>query len=210
MRSSTCSRMCACGAVIVLALVTAPLGADAQTLVNQTFDLDVSGWTAWGDASLAWDPLDAAGSPASGSAFVTNLATTPHGATGAYQCVDGVQEGHWLGFGAQVLIPDGQAGTGDAYLLIQWYSAAACQVQISNFSTSSVLWSTPDVFRPVSGWQVAPAGAISARVTLSIRRGDVTGTIAANFDDVYLIDALFFDDFETGNTDMWSSTVPGR
>ena len=36
-----------------------------------------------------------------------------------------------------------------------------------------------------------------------------TGTFTVRFDDIYLgLDTIFFDNFESGDTTAWSSTVP--
>ncbi len=70
----------------------APL-AEGQNLVsNSGFDTDVTGWSPFLMASIAWSSLDATAAPSSGSAFLTNSSTTAIDGTGARQCIDGLGE----------------------------------------------------------------------------------------------------------------------
>jgi len=79
MRRSTVSFV-----VVFVIVVLASTGASAQNLlVNPDFDTDISGWSGVG----VWSPLDAWGSPTSGSATWINM-QIGGGANYLEQCVE--------------------------------------------------------------------------------------------------------------------------
>ena len=163
--------------------------AQAQPLSNTRFDTDVTGWFPDISSSIDWNPLDADANPASsGSGLVTNLSSSAGDSSGARQCANETTEGETYFLGAEVYIPSGQTETGWGDLLVQWFSEAGCSgSQIGLFITSAVPTSTPDLWLPVIGLPVAPAGSKSARVRLSVRKDAGVGSLAAHFDNV-----LFF------------------
>ncbi|MGE5233129.1 MAG: hypothetical protein ACM3OB_03385 [Acidobacteriota bacterium] len=105
-------------AACLLLLVLAP--ASAQNLVvNPGFDHDLSGWAATNIPGLhttSWSPLDAAGSPSSGSLLADNVSSTAtNPQVVATQCIDTVPgQKYWLR--AKVFIPSGQGATGRALI----------------------------------------------------------------------------------------------
>ena len=199
-----------CASMLFFALLMGSGDSHAQLLNNTEFDTDVSGWAVTAKVTIEWDPLDADGSPTSGSGLVTNISDTAGDSTGASQCPAGINEEHTYQVGAEVYIPGGQTETGWADILVRWYSGANCSGLIDLANTSSVTTATPDTWLPVSGSFVAPAGSQSARVRLSVRKQEDTGNLAAHFDNVVFADAalIFQDGFESGDTTAWSNTVP--
>ena len=180
----------------------------AQLLSNTQFDTDVNGWTAPLTATIHWDPLDAGASLTSGSAVVTNISDTVGDSTGARQCTGGVSEAITYQVGAEIYIPGSQTETGRADILVQWYSDISCTNFISTANTSSVSTATPDAWLQVSGFLQAPTGSQSARIRLSVRKEEDSGSLAAHFDNVIFVSTLIFaDGFESGDTSAWSSTV---
>lgn len=184
----------------------------AQLLSNTQFDTDVSGWTASPPTTIDWDPLDVDASLVSGSALVTNFSDTVGDSTGARQCASGISEAITYEVGARIYIPGSQTETGRADILVQWYSDMSCTDFISTASSSSVQTTTPDEWLPVSGLLQAPAGCQSARVRLSVRKEEDSGSLAAHFDNVIFVSTLIFaDGFESGDTSAWSyqKSCPG-
>ena len=113
--------------VVALATVFGVTFAWGQNLVsNPSFDTDVTGWAPFAMTTIVWDPLDAHGNPASGSALVSNASTTPGDASGSRQCVAGIIGGQAYHIGADILVPSGQAETGTGELLVQWYDQPGC------------------------------------------------------------------------------------
>jgi hypothetical protein len=183
--------------------------AYGQNLVsNPGFDTDVAGWSALSGATLAWDFLDAAGDPFSGSALVTNLSTNPLDGGGAAQCIDGLAGAQHYRLSAEINIPSGQLETGSGYLLVQWYGAAGCSSFVGLSESPSVYSTTTDVWATSSIMVQSPLGTQSGRLRLSVLKNEAGGSLAAHFDNAWLEPAIFFDGFESGDVSAWSLTAP--
>ncbi len=204
---SRCARARVAALAVALAVVVAVPGA-AQ-LTNTTFDLNVNGWIPTGSAMIAWDPLDAAGSPVSGSALVVTSAASAASADGAVQCFDAVVPGDPYEMAASTFIPSGQSETGSAYLLVQWYATTCGADQVGLNGSPIVPSSSTDQWLPIDGHFTAPITAHVARIRLSIWKNEAGGSLRAHFDDVSFVSlALFKDGFEDGTPDSWSFAQP--
>jgi hypothetical protein len=166
-------------------VVCSALTLPAQVLVDDGFDEGVDSWSEGWQSTIVWDPLDAAGSTASGSALVTNISDTDGDATGPHRCVDGVEAGELYRFGAGVYVPEAQTETGVSSLLIQWYGDSCTGDQTGNWALSSEIDSSVSgTWASVSGAALAPEGSRSARIRLNIRKWEAGGALSAHFDNV--------------------------
>lgn len=197
-------------ALVLAAMFVAPVALGQNLASNPNFDTDVTEWAPFATASIVWNPLDADGAPASGSALVTNLSTTAGDSTGARQCIGGITGGTVYRFAAEILVPGGQSETGRANLLVQWYDQPGCSSgQVGMFLTPWVTDATPDVWHTSSDSAEAPSGAQSARLRLSVLKLEDSGALDAHFDKVVFKEQLFGDGFESGDASAWSSVVGG-
>ncbi len=200
-------------AVIGAAVLVVPVEA-ANLVQNGSFDSDVSDWTVVMPAvsTLVWDPLDAGGSPTSGSGLGTNAAVVASGSCFFDQCVGGVLPGHGYDLAAAILYEGGQVTTGSAFVVLYWYSSSSCTGSVGVDSTPTVHSSTPDTWVASATPDLfAPAGAHSAVVRLYMTKTEDHDTLAAYFDNVFLgpaASAIFGDGFEGGDTASWSVAVP--
>ena len=150
------------GLFVCLLLSTAPALADGVNLVtNPNFAGSLSGWTV---NFASFDGAHSATADGTGSAL--GSWTLPKGAfngiaNGLTQCITPVTPGATYFFGAKMLIPGGQSGSGGGVLAIQWYSGTNCLGFITNSGTPAVIQpgATPDVWHFVTGISAAPAGA---------------------------------------------------
>lgn len=186
----------------------AAASAGAENLVqNPGFDGNTTGWVVYSDPNVLaeYSAEDASGDPSSGSASVTNY--HPSGGTavdGFSQCVPVVENVEYR-FAAQVKIAAGQGSTGDGGITVYWYDSPACDTYISGLSVASDVTGN---WTPVSDFQIAPAGAESAKVFVKVFKLDAGGSLNALVDDVVVEPVLFQDGFETGNTNSWSVVFP--
>lgn len=190
-------------------VIPMPCAWGQNLVVNPDFATDVTGWSAFTTAAIEWNSLDSGGSVASGSGVVTNLSTTPGDATGARQCVEGLTGSSFYRFVADILVPSAQTETGNAYLLVQWYAGAKCDGGGLGFVWTRYIQSfTPDVWYTEPSYSQAPSAALSARLTLSVRKNEDLGTLRAHFDNVVFEEMIFGDGFESSDLTAWSHTVP--
>jgi hypothetical protein len=156
-------------------------------LVNPTFATSVAGWTLEDPANstFAWSPVDATGSPTSGSVLITNTSAGPSNGTGIVQCVNGVIAGATYTFGGRVLFPQGQARTGDMQIGLRWLDAVNCggsvvgsQPRIS-LNTPQPLW-----VLLTSAPLVAPPGTVSAQFIAFPSKVEAGGQLVGQFDDL--------------------------
>ena len=202
-------RILVVAALSIWILFPGPVAWGQNLVVNPDFDSDVSGWSTSATASIEWDPLDAEGDPASGSALVTNRSTTALDATGAWQCLDFIEAEAFYRLAAEVLVPSGQSETGYAELLVQWFDTPGCGGgQLGLNTTPGVSTSTPDAWYLDAGVVEAPAATQSARLRLSVLKIEDSGSLEAHFDNVEFVELVFFDGFESGDTTAWSAVVP--
>ena len=194
---------------IIISLSSPAAAGGGNLLSNWTFDVDVTGWTAVGDATIDWNPMDADNDPNSGCAMVANIAnySTTMGANQCSAVLEGDQE---FILRSMVYIPSGQSETGYGYVSIRFYELPDCQgnVLLSDFS-SQVYTTTPDQWIESSLLLMAPPNAQSALVWLSIHKNEDPGSLDMAFDDASLFAVeIFADGFEDGDTSSWSNTVP--
>lgn len=193
------------GVVFVMA-VFLPTGASAQNmLINPDFDTDVTtGWSGLG----VWDPMDAFGSPTSGSAMWIND-FTGGGAHYLNQCIE--IPGFTGGFDLSgwTYVPSGQASTGQSYLLAVFFSDPGCADPISVFQTSNFAGFDAWVRLMLIGW--SPPESSSVEISL-VNTKDQPGDYQVFHDAVFFgpnPDMVFGDGFETGDTSQWTSAVAG-
>ncbi len=132
----------------------------------------------------AWSPvLDANGSASSGSALL--FSTAPEGGVLVElldQCVP-VAAGQQYVLSHKVRFADDETTTGWAESVVSWFSGPICTNGISangmlTEKTASGVWtSTSETF-------TAPAGAISALVTVGVDKIEAGGQLTVNVDDV--------------------------
>jgi hypothetical protein len=195
-------------AVACAVLFVVPVAEGQNLVFNPDFDVDVAGWTALSEATLAWDPLDSSGSSTSGSAVVSNLAASAGSGTGVLQCIEGLQGGLTYLFDADILVPGGQSNTGQAYLLVQWYDQPGCNLGFLGLILgSAVTTGMTDAWYRVADFGVAPAGTAAARVRLDVLKVQASGSLDAHFDAVGFEEVLYYDGFESSDTNAWSAVV---
>lgn len=163
--------------VLVCSLV--PLSAFAQNLLtNPNFDQNLNGWTIEG-GTAAWDPTDAAGSSASGSARLTNSGSQTH----LYQCVQ-VTPGVKHDLVVRSRIPAGQSATGVTFFGMYYFGTTNCTGSSVGSSSSA---GVSEIDRWIVGDQTnygAVSGeARSARVSLLVNKSSGS-TFVAQFDSV--------------------------
>ncbi len=173
-------------ACLLLVLGLAPARAQ-NLLVNPGFDSDLSGWhpsNAPGLIITIWSPLDAAGSPSSGSLLADNLAATAN-----YPVVVGAQcinvtpgQKYWLR--AKAFIPAGQATTGEADINAYWGSGTCSSPAdpigpIDGFSIPTV-GHLADVGQVVT----APAGRGRVAIQLLDYKHTAGGSLKVYYDDI--------------------------
>ncbi|MFI5182085.1 MAG: hypothetical protein ACHQPI_11880 [Thermoanaerobaculia bacterium] len=173
-----------------LSLLLALPAVGQNLLQNGAFDVNTSGWTPY-EANIvaSWSPLDADGSPTSGSILLTN--TAPNGLnSGAYQCVNGVTPGTRLDAGAKIRIPSGGAH-GQTFLLVWFNTGSNCSgLPVGDTALAGV--TAFDAWTPVLMPDiVVPPGAASAQVMLKIIKNfpDVLN-YQSHFDDLFLIGSV--------------------
>ena len=195
-------------------------GARAQSLVvNGEFDFDVANWELVGSpgSELVWNTLDHdACGDASGSAQFVNDAATPDTGNSIVSCVLGITPGAAYSFEVFLRFPDGQAATGSASTLLQWYdSELDCDgsfVGNSPGGAPSVTTSTPGVWlRSGADAVVAPVGAHSAHARVILFKETAGEPLMVRIDGFHVVESggvLLFDGFESGSTCRWTSAVP--
>jgi hypothetical protein len=186
-------------------VVLASSGASAQNLlVNPDFDTDVLGWSGLG----IWDPLDAFGSPTSGSATWTNT-WAAGGALYLVQCVELGPDFEAYDLGGYALIPSGQAGEGYTHLNVSFYSDAGCGTHISGWSTAN--YSGLDIWQWLTLTDWAPNGVVSARVGF-LNQKTATGDFQTLHDAMFFgpnPTMIFGDGFQSSDTSEWSAVAGG-
>lgn len=166
-----------------MGLLVSASSTGAATIVNGTFDADVSGWNPTSQVSIAWSPLDPDDPTPSGSIEVTS--STPNGAdAGPSQCVSLAGPSPEL-LRAYVLVPDDPGDWVRAEIVVWYYASPACMDFLElDFS--------PDWIGEGTGWTElamplsVPPAAASMRVQLAAVRESDGGSSVAYFDAVTL------------------------
>ena len=178
--------------VCCIGLIAAATSVAGQNLVvNGAFDSDVSSWmfTTPGTFTRS-NVLDADGNaPASGSGQLANTSPATFGTSFAGQCITtGVTGGNDYDWGAKIRFDTGnvQTATGRANVVVSFYDGSNCSgSNVGGSTTSNFQSSTTNVWvqNEVLGF-TAPAGSISAWLTLFTNKVEDTGAITVNFDNV--------------------------
>lgn len=174
--------------MVVGVLVPIQANAIGHLLVNPGFDSDLAGWDNLYARPAYWQPLDAEDDPGSGSVRLVNDAPVGNGATTAIlsQCIP-VNVGHAYAFGADVLLPTGQADFTQAAVMIRMFTSADCGLGGADFK-SAATWD-PGGWQPVANEITTLPGIQSMRLMLGVSKPDgVTVETEAYFDRIYLVD----------------------
>ena len=169
----------------LLLSVAAPMAVAQNLVVNANFDTNVDFWTVpFPFASLAWTPLDWNANPNSGSALLTNDWTLANGlavATGTCLVVPttGVYE-----YGAHILIPSGQATTGEVFVARGFWESPGCVGIVKILIDQVVPTTTTDVWVPILIQGVSQSAGTELSMFLGVTKDQPTGTLAAHFDFV--------------------------
>lgn len=167
--------------LLLASLLCSP--AMAQNLVyNATFGVGLAGWT-FPPASAQWTAQDANGSPASGSALVTN-ANAGTSEVSLRQCIT-LTGGRTYNFGAKTRVASGQSATGEAATRVLPYATNNCSGQYLFLKSSG---SVPGggVWSALAGSVDVPANAQSMSLLVVLLKNGTTGQFQAYFDDVWL------------------------
>jgi hypothetical protein len=156
-----------------------PLQAQ-NLLANPTFDTGLAGWdvaSVLPSSFVGWQPVDADGSPASGSARAALRPGSPGALPAFSQCV-AVAANMTYALAAKV-----RANAGDwAPVAFDVYSNPNCTgTRIA--SGEFPLTGTPAAWKGVGGLVVTPAAAVSVRVKLSAQTS--SGFNDESWDDIY-------------------------
>ncbi|MEO7793829.1 MAG: beta-propeller fold lactonase family protein [Thermoanaerobaculia bacterium] len=181
-------------------------------LHNPNFDSSISSWTTLPATPgvVRFDSEDSDGWVVSGSALMEFVSGTP--TYGLSQCVQVVDTSNYT-FGGRVITESPSASAPQAFGQVQYYGSTNC--------TTSVLGT--EVLGPVvagdtgAAWvalteapHTPPAGARSAYVSYLAVAGTAP-SFATRFDTLFFrveIGGLFADGFESGDSSLWSATVP--
>ena len=170
---------------LALLIGLAALPAAAQNLLpNGTFDHDIAGWSLFAESlSPSWSPLDADGSPSSGSLRVIDDFPANDGTySSAAQCVPAVPGTSYRARG-RFLYPEGQPNPGAAALGIYFSDGPNC-------SGSILLQVDEGADLPPGAWvsldtgdAVAPPGTQWAYISFGFREVGVGGSAIFHLDD---------------------------
>jgi len=153
------------------------------TLVeNPTFQSDIDGWTALGDAELEWEPESALGDSETGSAKLT--AEVPRAS--AYQCVPLEGAKLVIAYASAYVEPsDDPDEAPQAELDVTFFQGANCS------GVSDGYFETPPS-KDVGTWATIQAGGLSKDTTQSVAvalvgiKPDSVDALAVRFDNVML------------------------
>ena len=180
--------------------------SDTDLLANPNLDETITGWDRSSVSEIAWGIDDAGQAPTSGSVAMTNLTGVGHELS-VSQCVavDDLQ-GHWAA--GRAWLDSGLGGAPSASAEVTWYAASGCAGAVLGSGTSvAAVGDTGTSWEPFAGWLATPAGALSAEVRFVLAAG-ASDDCVANLDDLLLLEMLWGDGFETGDTSGWSGAVP--
>lgn len=176
-------------------LVGMGMAAQAQNLlVNGTFDVDVSGWSAFSTISH----VDDEGAAISGDGCLLNTGMLNNNSSfPAISDSFAVTPGHWYLTGASYRIPTASPVPW-AWYQIFWYDAADMVVGQSTM-VSGVFGGPNDVWLDLAGLSQAPTNAASGELRIYFQSGE-TGNPDLPFglwDDVYVLsETVFYSGFD--------------
>ena len=188
-------------------------------LPNGQFDGSIAGWSGTPKyGTRSWDPgLDANGSDLSGSAKLVHTDTKGGTSLDITRCFTGaeVQPGKAFFAGAKLRFAAGEAVPGAGYVYITFHPDSACQTEslddfeIRGVETKDVqrgTWIAVKVGSSTSG-VVVPAGAVSARLGISVFKTVNTGEPLAKL--TMNVDDAFFAPVGTPMCDDMPATIAG-
>ena len=109
----------------------------------------------------------------------------------------------------KIRVPSGQTTVWGGQLAIWWRTGLSCSGSISTDVTPNVAGPVDTWIEVSTGSVAPPTGARSARISLSVNQNAPGGSLSILFDDLLFHEPLFFaDGFESGDTALWSNTVP--
>lgn len=204
------TRVVCLGLAAALVAIAAP-DVVAQNLVqNPGFDDHVTPeWTiAQGDAT--WSSEDAAGSPSSGSAELTNTSSGVSGSEMIHQCVPVEAETDYI-VSLDGYQPSGQGTTGHMNFIIYVYEDPSCSGGPIASAAASLTSGDLDAWTSMQTVLQVPASVASLgadfRILTSKTDGGIDFTVRA--DNASVTSAtVFHDDFESGTLAAWSNVVP--
>ena len=190
---------------VFMAMVLTAAGASAQNmLANPDFDTDLAGW----DGPAVWDPLDAFGSPSSGSAtWINDYAAG--GSTIVRQCVNFASWIEGFELSAQVFIPSGQPGAGYTYLTAAFFFDSDCGTYLTGLGSQSFSDFDNWALVNLTGW--TPVGAASVQIAIANQK-TAPGDFQTYGDAIYFAgnpEMVFADGFESMDTSEWSAGAGG-
>jgi hypothetical protein len=205
--------------LLLLVLAAAPTGVRATDLVgNGEFDFDVADWEhVAGASTLDWNTGDRDGcGAASGSALAVNTGPDADFGVPFVSCVTGIVPGRAYSFAAHLRFPGGQAASGSAAMLLQWFdSELDCSGSFLGNTTSGsplLTTATPNAWvRTGLDVVVAPAGARSALARISLFKETANEPLELRFDGVQVVDStglVLIEGFETGSACRWGAEIP--
>jgi hypothetical protein len=184
-----------CAFAISTVFATIPLRVNA--VENAGFATDLSSWNNFFGHPAAWDPTDASGNPASGSARISNPFPGNGGALFVLgQCEVAIPNQSYR-FGARAQLLAGSAPGVAAEIVASFHLSSDCSDTplVSHFGSGSyaTTWERITGFAPAN----AQAGSIRVWIALSKEAG-VDSVESARFDDVFLtLTPVFRDGFES-------------
>jgi hypothetical protein len=197
-------------AIVGFFIAAAPCALAQNLIANPDFDSDVSGWNPLGEnLTIEWSASDYDGNPSSGSLLGTNTAA-PSANLAVDQCVGSITPGESYRFAGWVKAPSGQTSTGIVQMYWYWRSSPSCGGTQTLAQSTSWANEADDWTYLSTNTEIAPEGAVSAQVALSIyKTSPVPGTFQAFYDGIdFRKTGIFSDGFELGTTQLWSATVP--
>ena len=168
-----------------LLLLLASAGLGQNLVAGGTFDTSLEAWhhDPNDNGSSDWSFFDAAGSPSSGSAFLTSTnATGGAPVTLLTTCVP-VAAGQQYILSADVRFSAGETATGGVEFALAWTPGAVCQGFISGNAFLAPVASRGDWIHG-SNTFTAPAGATSALVAVAVDKIEAGGELSAFVDNV--------------------------
>jgi hypothetical protein len=182
---------------LAIPIALAALPARAHAVENAGFATDLSSWNNFFGHPAEWDPADASGNAASGSARISHPFPGNGGALLVLgQCELAIPNQSYR-FGARAQVLEGAPAGVAAEIVASFHLSSDCSDKplVNHFGTGSyaTTWERISGFAPAN----AQAGSIRIWIALSKEAG-VDSVESARFDDVFLTPTpLFRDGFES-------------